>query len=242
MDPDNTGQLYRIWGVDRVVYGPVELPGLVDWLKDGRVLASTWVFREESDEWRKAGELPELKMFFHKPSQPASPASVARDFDRASAAKIKPGALRRVRMLADLSDTQLEQFAAYMEVQPVRQWAEIVKIGDAGDAMYLILEGELRVRLMVSGKESILATLLPGDFFGEIALFDSGPRSADVVANKDSTLLRIAAESFGRLVTSQPELAAPILFALGKTLTARIRADNKRYRDSVAFARSAAPR
>ena len=105
--------------------------------------------------------------------------------------------------------------------------------------MFFLLEGELRVRMMIGGKETILVTLGPGEFFGEISLFDHGPRSADVVANIDSTLLKISASAFQTLISDAPDLAAPFLYAMGKTLTARIRADNKRYRDSVNFARTA---
>ena len=151
----------------------------------------------------------------------------------------KPGTLRRVRIFADFTDEQLERFVKFMEVQRVKQWTEIVKQGQHGDTMYLVLEGELRVRMMIGGKESILVTLNVGEFFGEISIFDSGPRSADVVANQDSLLLKISAEAFGRLLNDAPDLAAPFLFAMGKTLTARIRADNKRYRDSISFARAA---
>jgi len=64
---------------------------------------------------------------------------------------------------------------------------------------------------------------------------DSGPRSADVVASKDSLLLRISATAFHKLIREAPDLAAPFLFAIGRTLVARIRADNKRYRESLAF-------
>jgi CRP-like cAMP-binding protein len=55
-----------------------------------------------------------------------------------------------------------------MEVHPAKQWAEIVKTGDHDDALDLILEGELRVRMRIAGKETILTTLGTGEFFGEI--------------------------------------------------------------------------
>ena len=101
--------------------------------------------------------------------------------------------------------------------------------------------GEVRVRMIIGGKESILATLAAGEFFGEVALFDHGPRSADVVANQDSLLLKISAGAFQRLVGEAPDQAAPFLFAICQTLIARIRADNKRYRDSIAFVRTMEP-
>jgi hypothetical protein len=232
MDSKQTDPGYKIWGVDGVIYGPVELPMLVNWIKDERVAANTWIYREDNDAWQKAGQIQELQMFFR--AKPAGD-SVNTSFANAN---LKPGALRRVKILADMKDAQLERFAEFMEVQTVRQWTKIVKQGESGDAMFLVLEGELRVRLLINDKETILAQLGAGEFFGEMALFDRGPRSADVVANKDSVLLKISAASFGKLFDLAPELAAPFLLSVSKTLAARIRADNKRFKDSVSFARA----
>ena len=240
MQPSGSGVGYRVWGVDRAVYGPVELPALVGWVKEERVTANTWIFSEAADRWSPAKELPELRMFFQpKADSPAPGAKPAADADGATGDLCRPGVLRRVKIFADWNDDQLQRFVQFMEVQRVRQWAEIVKQGQHGDAMYLVLEGELRVRMMIGGAETILVTLAAGEFFGEISLFDHGPRSADVVANHDSLLLKISAQAFDRLMSEAPNLAAPFLLAVGKTLTARIRADNKRYRDSVNFARAA---
>jgi delta 1-pyrroline-5-carboxylate dehydrogenase len=235
MDADQTAPGYKIWGVDGVIYGPVELPMLVNWVKDERVVANTWIYCDANDSWQKAGQIQELQMFFR--SKPAVGA-VAAPNTSFSNANLKPGALRRVKILADMKDAQLERFAQFMEVKNARQWTEIVKQGETGDAMYLVLEGELRVRLMIDGKETILAQLSAGDFFGEMALFDHGPRSADVIANEDSVLLKISGASFEKVFNLAPELAAPFLLSISKTLAARIRADNKRFKDSVSFARA----
>jgi CRP-like cAMP-binding protein len=102
--------------------------------------------------------------------------------------------------------------------------------------MYLILQGELRVRINVNGKETVLATLSAGEFFGDISLFDRGPRSADVVANADSVVLKITARAVEDLSKEAPELANMFLRNIGQTLSARIRADNKRLADSTRFA------
>ena len=145
--------------------------------------------------------------------------------------------LRRVKVLSELRDEQLDRFASYMGHGNDRQFTELVRQGIAGETMYLVLEGEFRVRIMVGGKETILAQLGPGDCFGEMALFDDGPRSADVIANTDATVLKISKEVINRLTFEAPDLAAPFLSAISKTLAARIRVDNKRIKDSVAFAR-----
>ena len=138
-----------------------------------------------------------------------------------------------------MSEEQLERFAGFMEIEKVPQWSVIVRQGERGDTMYLILQGELRVRIDVGGKETVLTTLTVGEFFGDISLFDHGPRSADVVANTDSLLLKITSGKIEQMAKDAPELATPFLLAIGKTLTARIRADNKRYGDQVKFARAA---
>jgi hypothetical protein len=216
---------FYIWGVDQSAYGPVELPTLISWIKDARVEADTWVFLERDVTWRRAADIPELQMFFRKKA--GAPA--------VAPGSISAGSLRRVKILASLTDPQLERLAQLMELQRVKQWTVIVKQGDPGDAMYLILEGELRARLMTGGKETTLSTLGPGDFFGDMSLFDQGPRSADVVANVDSTVLKITASSFENLAKEAPDLAAPFLMSTAKTLAARIRADNKRLGDSVKF-------
>jgi hypothetical protein len=224
---------YKIWAVDDVVYGPVDLPTLLEWIKDERVLADTWVFVMHEGKWIKAGQMPETRSVLNAVtpgSAAAAPAPLV--------AGIRPGAMRRVKILGEMNDQQLGRFANFMEVENAKQFHTIVKQGDPGDAMYLILEGELRVRQMIAGKETVLVTLLAGEFFGDISLFDHGPRSADVVANFNSVLLKISATNLQRMVQEAPELATPFLIAICKTLTARIRADNRRLRDSINVARA----
>lgn len=238
MNPENDAPAYSIWGADNALYGPVDLPALVSWVQDERVMVSTWVFSHDHDMWQRAGQLPELKMFFRSATpEPTDVTPPAPSGD--TAFWIKPGSLRRVKVLAELRDDQIERFAGFMEGLKVRQWTEIVKQGGPGDAMYLLLEGEVRVRTMIAGKECIFATLGAGECFGEVALFDHGKRVADVVANTECVLLKISESSLQRLVTEAPDIAVGLVMAISKTLVARLRAENKRYRDSIAFARTA---
>lgn len=220
MESQAAGNIYFIWGVDDSPYGPVELPVLIDWIHDERVAPDTWVFARGAGNWQRAAEIPELKDHFSLKLAAVPGAS--------SRVGIKPGSLRRIKILADLKDAQLAHLAEYMELQEVSQWSVLFSQGDTSDSMFLVLAGELRARSMVGGKETILATFGPGDFFGDMALFDHGPRSADVVANADSTLLKITSVSFNRLTREAPALATPFLQATARTLAARIRADNKR--------------
>ena len=211
---------FFIWGIDDSPYGPVELPVLIDWISDERVLADTWIFARRDGSWRRAAEIPGLQAYFSQTIIPDCAAS--------SGAGIAPGSLRRIKILSQLNDAQLDRLAEFMELHQVPQWSAAVKQGDASNGMFLILQGELRARVMVGGQETILATFSPGDFFGDMSLFDHGPRSADVIANVDSTVLKISDVAFDRLTREAPALATPFLQATARTLAARIRADNKR--------------
>src|SRR5258706_6950369 len=120
---------FIIWGLDHAAYGPVEFATLLDWVKDERVTADTWVFREKEERWQKAEEMPELhEHFAGSKAAHSAPAMTGQPVN------MKPGALRRMKILADLNDQQLERFAIFMELEKVPQWNQIVKQGDHGDS------------------------------------------------------------------------------------------------------------
>jgi CRP/FNR family transcriptional regulator, cyclic AMP receptor protein len=228
----NASVYYRVWGVDNIAYGPVELPTLVSWIKQGRVLANSWIFRDDPGLWARAADVPELQSIIKsKPDANRSPASDAQG--------IKPGSLRRIKIFADMDDLLLESLLRYIEVIKVPVFATVVHKGEHGDAMFLVLEGELRARVLIEGRETMLTTMGVGDCFGELALLDHGPRSADVVANADSIVLKISSESLHRLFKEAPALAAPFLLALNRVIAQRVRALTKRYEDSIQLARKA---
>ncbi len=229
---DNTAVQFRTWGLDNIAYGPVELPTLVGWVREGRVLPNSWIFRDDKSEWVRAQDVNELKLFFKtKPARGSAGATPAGD--------IQPGSLRRIKVLADMEERQLASLLQYLEVVKLLPNAVVFRKGDHGDAMFMVLEGEVRARVLIDGRESTLSTMTAGECFGEIAIIDEGPRSADVLANVESVLLKISAGALKRLFQEAPALAAPFLLALSKTITGRVRALTKRYEDSIHFARTA---
>ena len=234
MENKDRASTYRIWAAEEIVYGPFDLPTLVDWVRQKRVTTGTWVYSERRGAWAKASALNELKLLFDpSASRPGQLACAIR-------AGVNPDVMLRIKVLAGLNDAQLQSFVRYMEIITLESLATAVREGDPGDAMYLILEGELRASVTRHGKESILATLKAGDFFGEISLLDEGPRSADVFANERSTLLKISTTSFAKLRREAPALAEPFLHALSQILVGRMRMVNKRYVDSLLMMRALA--
>jgi CRP-like cAMP-binding protein len=152
--------------------------------------------------------------------------------------RVTKNALQHIKLFAGLASDQLQCLAQYLELVKVPQFGNLVRKGQPGDAMYVVMEGELRALTIVEGKESILATMGPGDCFGEISLLDQGPRSADVVANRDSTLLKISNTGFERLLREAPALALPFVLALSREAVQRVRHATKRYEDSIQFIRA----
>jgi len=90
----------------------------------------------------------------------------------------------------------------------------IFRVGDRGDRMYVVLEG--KVRLSASGRE--LELLGPGGVFGEIALIDSGPRSADAVAVSDCRVVPIDESWFKFLVQQTPFFSLQIMRVMAERL------------------------
>jgi CRP-like cAMP-binding protein len=143
-----------------------------------------------------------------------------------------------MKIFAEMDERQLESLLQYIKVVKLAPFAEVVRKGDHGDAMYLIVEGELRARVIVDGKETTLSTMTVGDSFGELALLDHGPRSADVLANRESTVLVISASALEQLCKEAPALATPFLRALSRAVAIRVRALTKRYEDTIHLART----
>jgi hypothetical protein len=219
---------YLAWGADDIAYGPIELPELVKWIKGGRVKADSWVFRQKDRVWSRASDLEELKIIF-KSKAPAGAAPAA------GAPGIQPGSLRRIKMLAYLDERLLASLLSYLEVVNVRQFGTVVTKGDHGDALFMVLEGELRARVIIDEKETTLSTMGVGECFGELALVDQGPRSADVVANQPSVLIKVSSEALMKMFAEAPALSAPFMLALTKVIAQRVRVITKRYEDSVHF-------
>jgi CRP-like cAMP-binding protein len=223
---------YRVWGTDNIAYGPVELPGLVTWIKQGKVTAQSWVFKEGDVVWARASDLPELKILFKSKLPPQAAAA-------ADQLGVQPGALRRIKMLADVEERLLASLLPYLEVVRVAPFGTVVSRGDHGDALFMVLEGEVRARVMIDGRETTLTTMTVGECFGELAVVDQGPRSADVIANQPSVLIKVTEAALRRMFAEAPALAAPFMLALTRVIAQRVRFLTKRYEDSIHFSRAA---
>lgn len=91
--------------------------------------------------------------------------------------------------------------------------------GDSGDRVYVVIEGKVKLgRHAVDGRENLLAILGPGQMFGELSLFDPGPRSATVTAVTDTVLLELSQERLLAWLDGRPDVARGLLAQLAGRL------------------------
>lgn len=141
--------------------------------------------------------------------------------------------LQDMSLFAEFTEQEMEAFLGLVESVTAAADSIIVRQDDCGDAMYLILSGKARVVHHRDGKHFDLATLGAGDFFGELALVDDGPRSANVEAIEACALLRIDQGVIRALAGVFPSAAFKLLIAVGRMLVTRMRAGNRKYIDSL---------
>jgi CRP/FNR family cyclic AMP-dependent transcriptional regulator len=133
--------------------------------------------------------------------------------------------LARVPLLSDLEAGELERIAQVAIPRSFEKGARVFHEGDQSDACYVIREGEVRVtREHSDGRAIALATLGPGELFGELAMLDGGVRSASVETLTDVELLAVAATDMRGLLERNVSITAKLVVAL----TRRLRETNER--------------
>jgi CRP-like cAMP-binding protein len=126
------------------------------------------------------------------------------------------GTLAEVPLFEGLSKRHLRRIAKLARIRRFAPGSALVRTGDAGRAFYVLLDGNAKV-LRAGGRSRRLGS---GDYFGEMALLDDAPRSADVVADGEVLALTIDRSGFTKLLRAEPGLAQALL----RTLAARLRA------------------
>jgi CRP-like cAMP-binding protein len=143
--------------------------------------------------------------------------------------------LREAHLFHDFTETELTSFIELLDQETFPAGQCIVRQDEPGDCMYLLVSGRARVVHHSGGRDIELAVMKPADFFGEIALVDHGPRSADVEALEPCVLLNISQSAIGALAGVYPTAAYKFLIAIGRLMVDRLRKSNQRYIDSMLF-------
>jgi CRP/FNR family transcriptional regulator, cyclic AMP receptor protein len=127
--------------------------------------------------------------------------------------------LRQVPLFESLDDKAAKELCELLESLDCKAKTVLFRAGDAGNAMYLIESGKVRICVRArDGHEVTLAELGRGDFFGEMALLDGERRSADAVVAEDARLALLSREHFLSFMRDSPDVALEMLTALANRL------------------------
>ncbi|MCX7139552.1 MAG: cyclic nucleotide-binding domain-containing protein [Proteobacteria bacterium] len=127
--------------------------------------------------------------------------------------------LKLVHLFEGFSERDARDFIAWSVRFDAAPDESVIREGEHGQDMFVVVAGNLRVVKEGAGAERELAVLEPGDSFGEIALLDSGPRSASVVAITASTLLRFERKNLVKI----PEVSLKLYRNIATMVAARLR-------------------
>jgi len=142
--------------------------------------------------------------------------------------------LHQVTFLQDLDDQTLSILAALLVSRTIRGGEVIFRELDHSDALYIVEQGRVVVSKHVRGDVDIVLTRFhPGDFFGEMGLFDAAPRSATAHAESDTVLWQLGRHAFEQVLSDYPAMAARICYRLVTVFIQRLRATNEQAREAI---------
>jgi CRP/FNR family transcriptional regulator, cyclic AMP receptor protein len=132
-------------------------------------------------------------------------------------------ALAGVPMFGGFSPKHLNRLAAETDELDLPAGHTIVREGDPGETLFVVLEGQARV--IRAGKR--VGRVLPGDFFGELSALDGGPRTASVVAETPVRVLRLFRRTLMRLIADEPQVRMKLLDGIVRRLREVDRVTNR---------------
>ena len=131
--------------------------------------------------------------------------------------------LRSIPMFEGLAEDDLAGLSGALQARSFKAGSMVFHQGDAGDAMYIIAAGDVNIYLPGEDSRRIsLKDIARGEYFGELALFDAGPRSASALATTDATLLELRRETLAHYLEQRPRAAMALL----RTMSAHLRQTN----------------
>jgi CRP/FNR family transcriptional regulator, cyclic AMP receptor protein len=186
-----------------------------------------WAFwRSLTEKVRDANE--QLKLFFQedaKKGQGRKRADGKREVQQVTVKSEDKVDLFRER---GLSAAEMKLLATFSTEERFREGSMIFREGEKGDKLYIVLDGRVRISKFIPGVgEEALAVLDRGDFFGEMALIDDKPRSADTKAHEgDATVLSIDRATLNEILSMDPHASLQFLNLLCRMISRRLREIN----------------
>jgi CRP-like cAMP-binding protein len=132
--------------------------------------------------------------------------------------------LRGIVLFKDVTDADLEALWPFLTQRKLRKGEILLREGDVGSQMFFLRSGEVIISKHVKGRvEQVLARMGPGDFFGEMGLFDRQPRSATIQADTDVVMLELDGDNLEQLVARSPRAASAFFYQMLRVFIQRLR-------------------
>ena len=127
--------------------------------------------------------------------------------------------VRRAPLFTALDDAAASALRSAMQTVKIKKGEDLFKEGDDGHHLYVIIEGKIKLGTKsVDGRENLLSVLGPGEMFGELSLFDPGPRTSTATAVTDARLLSLGHNQVIPWVKDHPEVSLQLLGRLAQRL------------------------
>jgi SulP family sulfate permease len=136
--------------------------------------------------------------------------------------------MEELTVFQGLRQNELQILSRYLNREQYDKGKEIFRQGDKGDALFFITQGlaDITIDLPGTARKKRLQTLSSGTFFGEMALLDGKPRSANVVARDYLVCYRLTLENFNQLQKDNPKISITLLTNISRTIATRLRLTN----------------
>ncbi|GDX23333.1 transcriptional regulator [Actinomycetes bacterium] len=127
--------------------------------------------------------------------------------------------VRRAPLFTALDDSAARDLRSAMTAIKIKKGEDLFLEGDDGDHLYVIIDGKIKLGTKsVDGRENLLSILGPGEMFGELSLFDPGPRTSTATAVTDARLLSLGHDQVIPWVKEHPEVSLQLLARLAQRL------------------------
>ncbi|HEX9180961.1 MAG TPA: cyclic nucleotide-binding domain-containing protein [Burkholderiales bacterium] len=132
--------------------------------------------------------------------------------------------LLRTQLFSGFTQDETRRMARYLQLYKTTAGVAILREGDPGDYMMMLLEGRVNVLKQDHQKrQKVIGSVLPGETFGEMSLVDGEPRFATCVTAEPSLYALLGRDTFARLINDDPRLGAKLLVELLETVSRRLR-------------------
>jgi len=127
--------------------------------------------------------------------------------------------LRKAGLFQGVAPEDVEALGNQFEVIQAPRGTTLFQEGEPGDSLYIVLEGKVKLgRRSSDGRENLVAVMGPADQFGELSLFDPGPRTATAVVVTDARLARLPKQALQTWVQERPQIAIQLLHVIARRL------------------------